>query len=140
MKRPSHSKRANEGLDGAGRIAAYARSQPPAIRTMCNLLRELIDAALPTATSKVWHGSPVWFVDENPVVGCCATAKSASSSGTERHSTSPVSSRSASTTRGRPCSMIPLRSTPKVIRRWLDKAKSNVFDSKAFFKKLRQRK
>jgi hypothetical protein len=29
---------------------------------------------------------------------------------------------------------------PKVIRRWLKKAKSNVFDSKAFFKKLREAK
>ncbi len=27
---------------------------------------------------------------------------------------------------------------PKVIRRWLKKAKSNVLDSKAFFKKLRE--
>jgi hypothetical protein len=29
---------------------------------------------------------------------------------------------------------------PKVIRRWLKKAKSDVFDSKAYFKKLREKK
>lgn len=29
---------------------------------------------------------------------------------------------------------------PKVIRRWLKKAKSDVFDSKAFFRKLRKGK
>jgi hypothetical protein len=29
---------------------------------------------------------------------------------------------------------------PKVIRRWLKKAKADVFDSKAFFKKLREGK
>jgi hypothetical protein len=29
---------------------------------------------------------------------------------------------------------------PKTIRRWLKKAKSDVFDSKAFFKKLREGK
>jgi hypothetical protein len=29
---------------------------------------------------------------------------------------------------------------PKVVRRWLKKAKSDVFDSKAFFKKQREGK
>ena len=32
-------------------------------------LRKSIDAALPKSTSKVWHGHPVWFIGENPVVG-----------------------------------------------------------------------
>jgi hypothetical protein len=42
---------------------------------MCDVLRKLIDAAIPNASSRVWHGSPVWFVDDNPVVGYNATAK-----------------------------------------------------------------
>ncbi len=50
-------------------IAAYAKAQALPARTICDALRALIDAALPKATSKVWHGSPVWFLDENPVVG-----------------------------------------------------------------------
>lgn len=32
-------------------------------------LRKSIDASLPQATSKLWHGAPVWFIGENPVVG-----------------------------------------------------------------------
>ncbi len=38
-------------------------------KKLCVLLRTEIAKALPTATSKLWHGSPVWFIDENPVVG-----------------------------------------------------------------------
>lgn len=32
------------------------------------MLKE-IDNALPEATSKLWHGAPVWFINENPIVG-----------------------------------------------------------------------
>lgn len=32
-------------------------------------LAEIIDEKLPEATSKLWHGHPVWFLDENPIVG-----------------------------------------------------------------------
>lgn len=28
-----------------------------------------IERALPDAENKVWHGSPVWFLDGNPIVG-----------------------------------------------------------------------
>lgn len=35
------------------------------------LLRKEIEKALPKATSKLWHGSPVWFIDDNPVTGYC---------------------------------------------------------------------
>lgn len=35
----------------------------------CNYLSELIARELPTATSKVWHGHPVWFINDNPIVG-----------------------------------------------------------------------
>jgi hypothetical protein len=32
-------------------------------------LREELDKALGQENSKLWHGSPVWFVGENPVAG-----------------------------------------------------------------------
>ena len=57
---------------------AYARAQTPAFGAMCDSLRGLIDKALPKATSKVWHGSPVWFSGENPVVGYSAKKKAVS--------------------------------------------------------------
>jgi hypothetical protein len=56
-------------------LAAYSTAQPPALRAICEVLRAAIEAALPKASSKIWHGSPVWFLGENPVVGYDATKK-----------------------------------------------------------------
>jgi hypothetical protein len=50
-------------------IAAYDAAQSPAEASVCRRLRAEIERALPDATSKVWHGAPVWFVGETPVVG-----------------------------------------------------------------------
>ena len=38
-------------------------------RLICQRLMDAIEQHLPQATSKVWHGSPVWFIDGNPIVG-----------------------------------------------------------------------
>ncbi|HEU4779171.1 MAG TPA: DUF1801 domain-containing protein [Steroidobacteraceae bacterium] len=53
-------------------ITAYDKAQTPKTATICASLRKSFDVALPKATSKVWHGSPVWFIGENPVVGYTA--------------------------------------------------------------------
>jgi hypothetical protein len=53
-------------------ISAYDKAQTSAQATICASLRKTFDAALPKSTSKVWHGSPVWFIGENPVVGYTA--------------------------------------------------------------------
>jgi hypothetical protein len=50
-------------------IPTYNTSQAPTDATICNLLRQTIDATLPEADSKIWHGHPVWFLEGNPVVG-----------------------------------------------------------------------
>ncbi|MCX6591945.1 MAG: DUF1801 domain-containing protein [Acidobacteria bacterium] len=55
-------------------IAHYATQQTPELAAVCNQLRAEIDAALPEATSKIWHGGPVWFMGPNPVVGYDATS------------------------------------------------------------------
>jgi hypothetical protein len=61
--------------DGADAIAHYAKTLTAEHAAICHALRVEIDAALPKATSKIWHGSPVWFIGENPVVGYNVTAK-----------------------------------------------------------------
>ena len=119
-------------------IAAYSRAQPLALQTICDLLRELIDTALPKATSKVWHGSPVWFIDDNPVVGYNATAKAVNllfwnGQAIDEAGLKPVGKYRAAQAMFGDAAEI----DPKLIRRWLKKVKSDVFDSKAFFKKLR---
>ncbi|MGA7240297.1 MAG: DUF1801 domain-containing protein [Bryobacteraceae bacterium] len=56
-------------------IVEYARSQTPALGDLCDKLQAEIDGALPDAASRIWHGGPVWFVGENPVVGYTVRTK-----------------------------------------------------------------
>lgn len=50
-------------------IRLYNNAQEKTFAVICNELARLIDAGLPKAESKVWHGGPVWFLEGNPVVG-----------------------------------------------------------------------
>ena len=130
---------ADDRSDGGAQIAAYAQAQPAAFRAICDRLRALIEAALPKATSKVWHGSPVWFIDGNPVVGYNATAKTVNllfwnGQAFDEPELVPVGKYGAAQALFRDAADI----RPTVIRRWLKKAGANVFDSKAFFKARRQ--
>ena len=56
-------------------IAAYTAALAPGHAAVCQQLRAEIDKALPKATSKLWHGHPVWFIDDTPVTGFNITAK-----------------------------------------------------------------
>lgn len=56
-------------MSEAAAIENYHAGLPADDRAICTMLRCEIDAALPDATSKIWHGHPVWFLDGNPVVG-----------------------------------------------------------------------
>jgi len=127
--------------NGAGGIDAYARGQRPPARRMCDRLRGLIDAALPKATSKVWHGSPVWFVGDNPVVGYSANAKGVhllfwNGRAIDRKGLKPVGKHG---TAAQATFADPREIHTATLRRWLKKAGSDVFDSKGFFRKLRAR-
>lgn len=37
-------------------------------KEICAMLFEEIERALPDAENKIWHASPVWFLDGNPIV------------------------------------------------------------------------
>jgi hypothetical protein len=50
-------------------IQKYNKSQSMSDKEICARLAEEIDAKLPEAESKIWHGHPVWFLDGNPIVG-----------------------------------------------------------------------
>ena len=50
-------------------IKAYNTKQSFEEKKICNILAAEIDSGLPEAESKIWHAHPVWFLDENPVVG-----------------------------------------------------------------------
>lgn len=50
-------------------IIDFNKQQSADSTAICALLAQEIDQALPKAESKIWHGSPVWFLDGNPIVG-----------------------------------------------------------------------
>ncbi len=50
-------------------IENYHESLAPEDLAICEILGRAIIETLPEATSKVWHGHPVWFLDDNPIVG-----------------------------------------------------------------------
>ncbi len=50
-------------------IRACNARQSNSDKAICNALAPEIDAVLSEAESKIWHGHPVWFLEENPVVG-----------------------------------------------------------------------
>lgn len=50
-------------------IQLYNDKQNKSDKAICDLLAETINASLPEAEHKIWHAHPVWFLDENPVVG-----------------------------------------------------------------------
>ena len=52
-----------------GEIEKYNALQTESDQMICNRLMDVINNNLTTAESKLWHGSPVWFIDGNPIVG-----------------------------------------------------------------------
>jgi hypothetical protein len=50
-------------------IAEYAGRQAPEPGAVCDRLQAEIEKALPDAAGRIWHGGPVWFIGDNPVVG-----------------------------------------------------------------------
>jgi len=50
-------------------ILQYNEKQQPDEKEICDVLAKEIDRGLKDADAKVWHGHPVWFLDDNPIVG-----------------------------------------------------------------------
>ncbi|MES2762817.1 MAG: DUF1801 domain-containing protein [Bacteroidota bacterium] len=50
-------------------IIAYNKAQLVSDKEICNVLAEEISKHLTGAENKIWHAHPVWFLDENPIVG-----------------------------------------------------------------------
>ena len=50
-------------------IQAYNNKQSTADKEICDLLASIIDSGLTEAENKIWHAHPVWFINENPIVG-----------------------------------------------------------------------
>lgn len=49
-------------------ITKYNKSQNKNTKEICEFLQSNIDKFLKKSESKVWHGTPVWFIAGNPIV------------------------------------------------------------------------
>lgn len=50
-------------------IQDYNDAQTAENKEICDILFAIINKNLPDAENKIWHAHPVWFLDENPIVG-----------------------------------------------------------------------
>lgn len=50
-------------------IVAYNKKLLQQDQEICDLLALTIEKELPDAESKIWHAHPVWFLNQNPIVG-----------------------------------------------------------------------
>jgi len=50
-------------------IEQFNTSQIKSDQEICELLMDQINESLPDAEGTIWHAHPVWFLDENPIVG-----------------------------------------------------------------------
>ncbi len=50
-------------------IVAYNKTKSIEDKDIFDLLSSEICKALPEAENKIWHAHPVWFLEENPIVG-----------------------------------------------------------------------
>jgi hypothetical protein len=50
-------------------IQAYNDKHISTDKEICDTLAMTINSALTNAESKIWHAHPVWFLEDNPIVG-----------------------------------------------------------------------
>lgn len=109
----------------------YNKSLAAADREICDLLAETIDQTLPEAENKIWHAHPVWFLEENPVVGysklkSCVRLLFWSGQSFEEKELQNEGSFKAAEARYTAASQI----DPKALKRWLKKARDIQWDYK----------
>jgi hypothetical protein len=56
-------------------IANYSKGLPKNLSQICDVLKIEIEGVLSKATSKIYYSMPVWFIDDNPIVGYKASQK-----------------------------------------------------------------
>jgi hypothetical protein len=112
-------------------IARYEKEQIPAFAEICNTLHREIDSVLTNATSRIYYSMPVWFIKDNAVVGYNAKQKQVNllfwngQAFNEKELTAAGKFKAAQI-QFTNASEIDLKS----LRRWLRKAKKDIWDYK----------
>lgn len=117
-------------------ILDYNKKQSTDDRAICDLLADVIERGLPKAESKIWHGSPVWFLDGNPIVGYHKLKSSVrllfwSGQSFEEEGLEPEGSFKAAEVRYTDVDEVKTRD----LRRWLKKSKEIQWDYKNIVKR-----
>ena len=124
--------------DGDHGIDGYTKAQSRKDAAICQTLRAEIEAALPKATSKIWHGSPVWFIGENPVVGYNVTPKHVNLLFWSGQSFGEPALKAAGKFAAAQVQFTEVSQIdPKTLRRWLKKARTDIFDYRGHFARQR---
>ena len=117
-------------------IEAYTNVLSADLAAICRTLRHEISNAMPKATPKIWHGSPVWFIDGNPVVGYNVAGKNVkllfwNGQALKEPLLQSLGKFMAAQVQFADASEIDITT----LRRWLKKAKSSIWDFKGLWKK-----
>lgn len=120
-------------------ITSFNQRQDGERRVICELLAKEISAALPQAESKIWHGSPVWFLDGNPVAGYAALKNDIqllfwSGQSFDEPGLAPEGSFKAAEKRYTSADQVVVAD----LRRWLEKARDIQWDYKNIVKRRGQ--
>jgi hypothetical protein len=117
-------------------INQYIHSLTSDEQAICNSLFAELKKHLTDATYKLWHGSPVWFINENPVAGFSARKDSVqllfwSGQSFDEPNLKPEGSFKAAEARFTSADQI----NKEVLARWLGKAKTIQWDYKNIVKR-----
>lgn len=115
---------------------AFNTAQEGQHREICQLLASEIVKGLPEAENRIWHGSPTWFLDGNPIVAYNALKDSIrllfwSGQSFDEHGLHPEGKFKAAEVRY----TSPNQLKPADLQRWLEKSKSIQWDYKNIVKR-----
>lgn len=117
-------------------IQAFNQSLSPQEAKIGNFLAQYISEELPEATCKIWHAIPVWFIQDNPVVGYSSLKRGIqllfwSGQSFEENSLEGIGKFKAAGIYFNTLEEIPQED----LRRWLQKAKTIQWDYKNIVKR-----
>lgn len=117
-------------------VRAYNQAQPKDRKAVCDLLAQVIIENMAETENKIWHGSPVWFLNGNPIVGydnlkSCVRLLFWSGQSFDEKGLSPEGSFKAAEARYTEVDQVNVAD----LKRWLEKAKTIQWDYKNIVKR-----
>jgi hypothetical protein len=110
-------------------LTGYSKNLSKGLAGICHLLQKEIEGVLTGATVKLYYSMPVWFIDENPIVGYKASVKNVTLLFWSGRSFEEKELRTAGKFKA---AQIKYSSVDDIdiqsLRRWLEKSKIHIWD------------